>query len=114
MAKPGDYNFYIDVALKPGADIEKVYESEHVLAFHHTKPYYEKHVVVIPKKHVHDLRHLEDDSILLELLQVARDILKSIPESFIEEEGAQLATNFGANQDSPHLHFYVVAGKKLR
>lgn len=57
MSHPDNYDFYCAGALKPGADIEKVFENEHALALYHTKSHWETHIVVVSKEHVWDLRH---------------------------------------------------------
>ena len=45
-------DWYCDDVLSGKLDVEKVWEDERVLAFHHPKPTAEIHVVVIPKKHI--------------------------------------------------------------
>jgi len=114
MSSPTDYDFYCDVALKPDAKIEKVFENERILAFYHTKPFWEKHIVVIPKQHIWDVRAVEDASLFSELLTVSRDILRTIPQSELDTKGAQLLTNLGKFQDTPHLHFHIAIGAKIR
>ncbi len=59
MAKPGDFDFYCAEVLTGKTLVKKLYESENVLAFYHTKPSFEIHIVIIPKEHIHDLIHLE-------------------------------------------------------
>lgn len=114
MSSPSDYDFYCDYALQPDADIKKVFENERILAYYHTKPYWETHIVIIPKQHLWDLREVDDSSLFSELLVVARDILRTIPQTELDEKGAQLLTNLGKFQDTPHLHFHIAVGKKLR
>ena len=41
-------DFYCDVALKGEIPLQKEYESEYVLAYHHTKPHWPVHIVVVP------------------------------------------------------------------
>ena len=114
MSKSDDFDFYCEVALQSDADIKKVFESERVLAYYHTKPFWEKHIVIIPKEHVWDLRHIEDTSIYSELLTVTRDILRTIPQAELDEKGAKLLTNIGKFQDTPHLHFHLAIGEEIR
>ena len=45
-------DFYCDVALKGLVPIKKEYESDQVLAYWHTRPYWPVHIVVIPKRHI--------------------------------------------------------------
>ena len=50
--------------------MNKVLETEHVLAYYHTRPFYPVHIVAIPKKHISSLITLEesDNELLLELM----------------------------------------------
>lgn len=114
MSKPDDFDFYCDVALQPNAPIEKVFENERILAYYNTKPFWEKHIVIIPKEHIWDVRHVEDASLFAEILEVAKDILKAIPQEELDEKGARILTNLGKFQDTPHLHFHIAMGEKIR
>ena len=105
-------DFYCDEALSGRTPIVKVAETENVLAFHHTRPFYPVHVVVIPKRHIPSLLTLEkdDDDLLLELLAMVRQIAAGI----VEEHGAcRVLTNLGNYQDSKHLHWHVASGAPL-
>lgn len=114
MSKPDDFDFYCDVALLTDADINKVFENEWILAYHHTNPFWEKHIVIIPKEHIWDMRHVDDTSLYAEILEVARNILRDIPQQELDEKGAKILTNIGKFQDTPHLHFHVAIGEKIR
>ena len=113
MSKQDDFDFYCDVVLKKDAKVEKIFENEKVVAYYHTKPFWEKHIVVIPKQHVWDVRYVDDASLFSELLAVCRDILKTIPQKELDEKGAQILTNVGKFQDTPHLHFHIAIGNKI-
>ena len=106
-------DFYCDVALKNTAVLHKEYESEGVLAYHHTNPFWPVHIVIIPKKHIPSFtnRSESDESIILEMLQVIKEIAKKVEK---EEGGARILTNLGEYQDSKHLHFHVSSGEALR
>ena len=106
-------DFYCDEALSGRTPVRKVEETDNVLAFHHTRPFYPAHVVVIPKRHVASLLALgaEDDALLLELLAVVRRVAAEV----LAEHGAcRVITNLGEYQDSKHLHWHVVSGQPLR
>lgn len=113
MSKPTDFDFYCEEALSGKTPINTVYESDTVLAFHHTKPVYEFHLVIIPKEHIQDLTKLEErhNEILIEIVKVAKQIAKDFN---FDTEGVRLITNMGTFQDTPHLHFHVVSGKSLQ
>ena len=103
-------DFYCDVALAGKVELKKVYESERVLAFHHTRPYWPVHIVVVPKKHISSFTALspDDDAILRELIEV----LKAQAAKVQKEVGAaRILTNLGTYQDSKHLHFHVCSGE---
>ena len=88
-------------------------ETDNVLAFHHTRPFYPVHVVVIPKRHIGSLLTLEkeDDELLLELMSIVRQVAVQI----VEEHGAcRVLTNLGEYQDSKHLHWHVASGQTLK
>ncbi len=113
MAKTDDFDFYCEVALKRGTKIDIVFENEFVLAFHHTKPAYEKHVVIIPKHHIHDFRSLQSPDLIAHLTSTAQLVLNNWGDEYISNYGARVISNLGAFQDTPHLHFHIIGGKKL-
>ena len=105
-------DFYCDVALKGKISLKKEYESDNVLAYHHTKPSWPVHIIVVPKKHIASFTTLskEELPILLEIL----DVLKSLAEKVEKENGAaRILTNLGKYQDSKHLHFHINSGEAL-
>jgi histidine triad (HIT) family protein len=103
-------DFYCDEVLSGKTAVKKVFETDNVLAFYHTRPSYEEHIVVIPKKHVASLITIDDDALLLELISVVKKVAAKI----VEEKGAcRVITNLGNYQDSKHLHYHVVYGKRL-
>jgi len=106
-------DFYCDEVLSGRTPVRKVAETDNVLAFHHTRPFYPAHVVVIPKRHVASLLALgeDDDGLLLELLAVVRRVAAQV----LAEHGAcRVLTNLGEYQDSKHLHWHVASGQPLR
>ena len=103
-------DFYCDVALRGVVPLNKEYESEQVLAYHHTRPFWETHIVVIPKVHVNNLLTVEND-LLIELLDVVRKVASDV---LSKENAARVLTNLGDYQDSKHLHFHVNSGALIR
>ncbi|WP_061995781.1 HIT domain-containing protein [Clostridium sp. ATCC 25772] len=104
-------DFYCEQVLSNKIEVKKVYETENVLAYYHTKPAYEKHIVVIPKRHISSLITLTDneDDLLLELLSVVKKVAAEV----VDEEGAcRVIMNLGKYQDSKHLHFHLVYGSR--
>jgi histidine triad (HIT) family protein len=105
-------DFYCDEALSGRTPVEVVAETESVLAFRHTRPYWPEHVVVVPKRHVDSLLTLEaEEPLLTELLSV----VQRVAEGVVARHGAcRVVTNLGEYQDSKHLHWHVAAGEPLR
>tara|TARA_R110002072_G_scaffold31466_4_gene96952 strand:- start:24728 stop:25057 length:330 start_codon:yes stop_codon:yes gene_type:complete len=106
-------DFYCDQVLSGRTEVQVVQETTTVLAYHHTKPFWPVHIVVIPKSHVPSLTNLgeADESLLHQLLAVVRDVARDIEQ---QHGRARVLTNLGAYQDSKHLHFHVNAGEPLR
>jgi histidine triad (HIT) family protein len=106
-------DFYCDEVLSGRTPVRKVIETERVLAYHHTRPYWEVHVVVIPKQHIASLISPEaaDEGLTLEMMDVIRQVATQV----MAERGAcRVITNLGAYQESKHLHWHVGAGDRLR
>lgn len=104
-------DFYCEQVLSGKTQIEKVFETENVLAYYHTKPAYPVHIVVIPKRHISSLITIEeeDNDLLLELLRVVKKVAADV----VREYGAcRVITNLGEYQDSKHLHWHVITSKQ--
>ena len=72
------------------------------------------HILVIPKKHITSLTHIEkEDEILIG--KIFRVINKIAEEQGFKEEGYRVISNCGENagQSVKHVHFHILAGKKL-
>ncbi len=106
-------DFYCEEALSERTPVNKVIETDRVLAFHHTRPFWPVHIVVVPKRHINSLLTLEesDNQLLIELF----DVIKKIAAQVVAEHGgARILTNLGQYQDSKHLHFHINYGDPLR
>ena len=102
-------DFYCDEAIPRRTEIDVVAETDEVLAFHHTRPYWPVHIVVVPKAHVPSLTDLggHSEALLASVLAVVREIAARVE----REHGAcRVLTNLGSYQDSKHLHFHVASG----
>jgi len=102
-------DFYCDEVLSGRTPVNVVRETANVLAYHHTRPFWPVHIVVIPKRHVPSLVDLgdADESLLHELLAMVREIAREV---LAEHGAARVLTNLGRYQDSKHLHFHVNSG----
>ncbi|WP_153977592.1 HIT family protein [Paenibacillus xylanilyticus] len=106
-------DFYCEEVLSGKAKVKIVMETDNVLAYHHTRPYYEHHIVVIPKIHIQSFiseEETNDDELMLEIMQV----IKKIAAGMVERTGAsKIVTNLGSYQDSKHLHWHVISGERV-
>ncbi|WP_047014083.1 HIT family protein [Paenibacillus sp. IHB B 3415] len=70
-------DFYCDEVFSGKTVVQKVLETDNVLAYHHTRPFYPVHIVAIPKRHISSLMTLQDsdnDDLLLELIGVIKQV----------------------------------------
>jgi histidine triad (HIT) family protein len=106
-------DFYCDEALSGRTRVDVVAETDAVLAFHHTRPFWPVHIVVVPKRHVPSLIDLgdADNTLLHEVLEVVRQVAAQVTR---QHSACRVVTNLGRYQDSKHLHFHVNAGEPLR
>ena len=117
MTRPAEHydgtDFYCDVALPDIGALDVVHDGANVLAFHHTRPFWPVHVVVVPKRHVPSLTDTEgaDDALALELLRVVQQVAAAVETA---HGAARVLTNLGTYQDSKHLHVHVSSGEPLR
>jgi histidine triad (HIT) family protein len=105
-------DFYCDEVLSGKNAVKKVLETENVLAYFHTNPFWETHIVVIPKKHISSLLTLEkeDEALFLEVFSVIRQVSAQV----VGETGAaRILTNLGEYQESKHLHFHINSGAEI-
>lgn len=106
-------DFYCEEVLSGKTEVTKLLETQNILAFYHTKPFWETHIVVIPKKHISSLLAIEeaDEYIFLELFKVVRQIADKV----VGEKGAaRILTNLGKYQESKHLHFHINSGEQIK
>ena len=106
-------DFYCDEVLSGSTSVEVVEETEDVLAFHHTRPHWPIHIVLIPKSHLPSLVDLagHDVSVVHKVLEVVIRVAKQVT---AQHGAARVLTNLGEYQDSKHLHFHVSYGDPYR
>ncbi|GAA1319779.1 HIT domain-containing protein [Brachybacterium tyrofermentans] len=102
-------DFYCDVAIPAPDALDVVHEDDLVLAFHHTRPFWDVHIVVVPTRHIASLTTVgpEDEADLRALLSAVQQIARDVER---EHGAAAVLTNLGAYQDSKHLHVHVHSG----
>ncbi|MEO0468919.1 MAG: HIT domain-containing protein [Bacteroidota bacterium] len=106
-------NFYTEEVLSGKTKVSVVCESEKVLAFHHTRPYFERHIVIIPRFFIESLSDAgaTDPTLAAEFLNAIHKVTAMVEAEF---GGCRVSSNVGNYQTTKHLHWYVHAGKRLR
>ncbi len=93
--------------------VDKVYEDEHILAFHDIAPKAPVHVLVIPKQHVASLAEIsEADRDWVAHLALT---LPKIAEKCGLHQGFRTIVNTGpgGGQEVFHLHYHILGGEQL-
>jgi histidine triad (HIT) family protein len=88
--------------------VKRLCETETLMAFHHPKPAYPFHVLLVPKKAVTSLKEFDptDIAFLTDLYSTVQTIVNE----FQLAEGAyRLIVNGGEYQDFPQLHFHLIS-----
>ena len=94
---------------------KKVYEDEHVLAFHDIHPQAKVHVLVIPKGAYVSMKDFSTRATEGEIAGFIRAVGKIAGELGLVESGYRLIANHGADSHSevPHLHVHILGGQRL-
>ena len=89
--------------------VKRLRETETLLAFHHPRPVYPVHILLVPKRPLDDMTSMTtaDTDFMAELFTTAKSL---IAEFNLEVNGYRFITNGGPYQDIPHLHFHLISG----
>ena len=89
------------------------YEDENFVAFDDLYPKAAVHILLVPKKHIHSIDHVEEGDLALmgSMILVAKEIARQKG-----LDGYQLHFNVGKNggQVIDHLHLHIMGGKDIR
>jgi len=93
--------------------VKKVKETNKVIAFWHPKPFWEKHILIVPKKRIKKLIMLEtkDMEYFAEVFKVAKEIVEELGWG---KTGYTLLANGGKRQEIAQLHFHLASGEKTK
>jgi diadenosine tetraphosphate (Ap4A) HIT family hydrolase len=93
----------------------KVYEDEHVLAFHDINPQAPTHIVVIPKGQYISVDDFSQKASDTELAAFVRAIGHIARQEGVSEGGYRMLANHGAaaHQEVPHFHLHLFGGRDL-
>jgi len=97
------------------APAEIIYEDEKFLVFKDIHPKAPLHLLIIPKKHIPSINHLElqDKELMGELFLLSQKIAR---EKRVAEKGYKLVFNVGrgGGQLIDHLHLHLLAGWRTK
>jgi histidine triad (HIT) family protein len=87
---------------------ERLRETDTLLAFHHPKPAYPFHVLLVPKQAISNLMALDPDQagFLTDLVATVQSLVDEF-----QLPAYRLILNGGEYQDFPHLHFHLISGE---
>jgi histidine triad (HIT) family protein len=94
---------------------KKVYEDEHVLAFHDINPLSPTHILVIPKGPYVSWDDFSEKASDEEIGAFVRAVGKIARDEGLVADGYRLLANVGPNsgQEVPHLHIHIFGGRPL-
>ncbi len=91
---------------------DTVYQDEEVMAFRDINPKASTHIIVIPKKHIPSLAHLNEEELPL-MGHITGIINRLAREEGLSERGYKVVINCGkgGGQVIPHLHLHLLGGE---
>jgi histidine triad (HIT) family protein len=94
---------------------KKVFEDEHVLAFHDINPLSPTHILVIPKGPYVSWDDFSEKASDEEIGAFVRAVGKIARDEGLVADGYRLLANVGPNsgQEVPHLHIHIFGGRPL-
>jgi histidine triad (HIT) family protein len=100
-------DWYCEDVLSGKLDVDKVWEDERVLAFHHPEPKSKIHVIVIPKKHVPSLLDPAalDGELLISMLMAIQHVAKTLG---LDKTGFYIRANAAEPGVTPHMHWHIL------
>jgi histidine triad (HIT) family protein len=86
--------------------VKRLRETDTLMAFHHPKPSYPFHVLIVPKKAVVSLKEFDptDTTFLSDLYSTVQSLVNEF-----QLPAYRLIVNGGEYQDFPQLHFHLIS-----
>ena len=86
--------------------VKRLRETETLMAFHHPKPAYQFHVLLVPKKAIASLMEFDptDTTFLTDLYSTVQSLVAEF-----QLTAWRLIVNGGEYQDFPQLHFHLIS-----
>jgi histidine triad (HIT) family protein len=113
--QPYDDNNVFARILRGELPCNKVYEDEHVLAFHDINPLAPTHILLIPKGRYVSWDDFSEEASAEEIAAFVRAAGRIARDAGMVKEGYRMLANVGSNggQEVPHLHLHIFGGRGL-
>lgn len=85
------------------------YQDDFVLAFDDINPVAPIHKIIIPKEHIEDFEHVENNEVYVRISSAIKEL---ISKTGLNEKGYKIVVNGGGAQDVFHLHFHLYGPNK--
>ena len=86
--------------------VERLAETPSLMAFHHPKPSYKLHILIVPKRNHPNLATAPDSDFQRDLFVTVAKLVKELG---LEQSNYRLICNGGNYQDVPQLHFHLIS-----
>jgi histidine triad (HIT) family protein len=86
--------------------VKRLRDTETLMAFHHPRPAYKFHVLLVPKKSLASLKDMDSNN-----MTFLSDLFSTV-QSLVDEfqlAAYRLIVNGGEYQDFPQLHFHLIS-----
>lgn len=109
-----DSNIFARI-LRGEIQAKKIFEDEHVLAFHDAFPKAPVHALIIPKGKYTDIHDFTANASDAEIISLNRAIARVTADLNLPEKGFRTIANTGSDggQEVPHFHLHLVGGAPL-
>ena len=110
-----DENNIFAKILKSEVGCKKINENDYALAFLDINPQAPIHTLIIPKNPYIDIYDFNKNASSIEILKFWELVNTIIDHECIKNKGFRVISNSGedGNQDVPHFHVHILAGKNL-
>lgn len=88
--------------------VDRIRETETLLAFHHPQPSHALHILIVPKERYRSFLDFSSDenTFIIDLFKVVKELVE---EFNLEASSYRLVMNGGSNQEVKHLHFHLIS-----
>lgn len=99
-------DWYCEDILSGKVEVNRVWEDDRVLAFHHPTPQSDIHIVVVPKKHISSILDpaATDGTLLSSIVHAIQEVARELG---LDKTGFYVRANAAAPGVTPHMHWHI-------